>query len=79
MERVHKIDKRLCAVGGGLEECGIDRELRVDLVCYRSGNAERWPSASTDCPEQIRVLVGVGGDMGCIWEDDRYLEDVVST
>ena len=79
MERVHKIDKRLCAVGGGLEECGIDRELRVDLVCYRSGNSKRRSSASTDCPEQIRVLVGVGGDMGGIRKDDRNLEDVVGT
>ena len=66
MERVHKINERVRGIGGCLEERRINGELRVDLVCQRSGNPKRWSSASTDCPEQIRVLVFVSGDMGGI-------------
>ena len=77
MERVDKIDERDRAVSRCLEECRIDRELWVDPVCQRSGDAKRWSSASTDGPEQIGVLVCVGNDMGGIGKDDRYLDHIV--
>ena len=46
-------------------------ELTVNHVCQRRGDTKRRTSASTDCPEQISVLVSADSDVGSIGKDDQ--------